>query len=133
MPEPIEGRSRELIEAPNFCAIATLREDGSPQVATVWADLQDGLVALNSARGRAWPANAERDPRVALVVVNHENPYEYVEIRGRVAEMTEDGADEHIDALAQKYLGEDRYPYRTPGERRVIVRIEPEHVRHAGG
>ncbi len=133
MPEPIDGRSRELIEAPNFCAIATLREDGSPQVATVWADLQDGLVALNSARGRAWPTNAERDPRVALVVVNHENPYEYVEVRGRVAEITEEGADEHIDALAQKYLGKDRYPYRTPDERRVIVRIEPEHVRHADG
>jgi PPOX class probable F420-dependent enzyme len=132
MAQPIEGRSRELLEAPNFCTIATLRDDGSPHVATVWADVQDGVVALNSAKGRAWPTHVERDPRVALVVVNQQNPYEYVEVRGRVTEITEEGADEHIDALARKYLGRDRYPFRTPDEQRIIVRVEPEKVRLQG-
>lgn len=132
MAEPIEGRSRELLEAPNFCAVATLRADGTPHVAPVWVDVQDDQVVLNSARGRAWPTNLERDPRVTLTIQNLENPYEYLTIRGRVAEMTEDGADDHIDALAKKYLGKDRYPFRTPTEQRVIVRIEPEKVSRWG-
>ena len=81
---------------------------------------------LNTAEGRAWPRNLERDPRVTLTVQNMENPYEYVEVRGRVAERTHDGADEHIDALAKKYLDQDSYPYRQPGEQRVIIRVEPD-------
>ena len=132
MAQPIEGRSRELLQAPNFCAVATLRADGTPHVAPVWVDVEGDRVVLNSARGRTWPANLERDPRVTLVVQNLENPYEYVSIRGRVAEMTEDGADAHIDKLAHKYLGVDEYPNRQPGERRVIVRIAPERVTHRG-
>jgi PPOX class probable F420-dependent enzyme len=132
MAEPIEGRNRELLEAPNFGDVATLRADGTPHVVPVWVDVEGNRVVLNSARGRAWPANLERDPRVTLTVQNLENPYEYVSIRGRVAEMTEDGADAHIDALAKKYLGLDEYPSRRPGERRVIVRIEPERVAHHG-
>jgi len=87
---------------------------------------------LNSAEGRAWVRNVERDPRVTLTVVNGENPYEYVEVRGRVAERTHDGADAHIDAMAKKYMGVDEYPLRQPGEQRVIIRVEPEHV-HAFG
>jgi len=133
MSASIEGRSRELLEAPNFAAVATLRADGAPHVAPVWVDVADDHVLLNSARGRAWPRNLERDPRVTLVVQNHENPYEYVSIRGRVSEITEEDADAHIDALAKKYLGVETYPMRRAGERRIIVRIEPEHVRHAGG
>jgi PPOX class probable F420-dependent enzyme len=76
--------------------------------------------------------NLERDPRITLEVQNMENPYEYVEIRGRVAELTREGADEHIDSLAKKYLGEDKYPYRQEGEHRVIIRIDPEHVHVQG-
>ena len=87
---------------------------------------------LNTAEGRAWLRNLERDPRVTLTVPNLENPYEYLEVRGRIAERTHDGADEHIDALAKKYLGADEYPYRQPGEQRVIVRVEPEHARVHG-
>lgn len=128
----IEGRSRELLEAPNFCAVATLRADGTPHLTTVWVDVDGDAVVLNSARGRAWPTNLERDPRVTLMVQERENPYEYVAIEGRVAEMTEEGADAHIDKLAQKYLGVDEYPRRRPGERRVIVRIAPERVFHRG-
>ena len=131
MAEPIEGRARELLEAPNFCHVATLRSDGSPHVNPVWVDVEDNLVVLNSAEGRAWPANVRRDPRVTLNVMNLENPYEYVEIRGRVVDDTHEGADEHIDRMAMKYLGEERYPFRAEGEQRVIFRVEPERVYHA--
>lgn len=124
----VEGRGEELLKAKNFCHVATLRADGSVHVAPVWVDVQDGRPVLNSAEGRTWPRNLERDPRVTLTVQNIENPYEYVTIRGRVAERTHEGADEHIDALAKKYLDKDIYPAREPGEQRVIIRVEPEHV-----
>ena len=129
----IEGRAEELLRAKNFAHVATLRADGSMQVAPTWVDVQDGRPALNTAEGRAWPRNLERDPRITLEVQNMENPYEYVEIRGRVVERTHEGADEHIDQLAKKYLGVDQYPMRQPGEQRVIIRVEPEHVRVMGG
>jgi PPOX class probable F420-dependent enzyme len=128
----IEGRAEELLNAKNFCHVATLRADGSVHGVPVWVDVQDGRPVLNTAEGRAWARNLERDPRVTLTVVNGENPYEYVEVRGRVAERTHDGADAHIDAMARKYMGVDEYPLRQPGEQRVIIRVEPEHV-HAFG
>jgi PPOX class probable F420-dependent enzyme len=128
MSATIDGRTEGLLKGKNFANVATLRRDGSVQVAPVWVDVQGGQAVVNSAKGRAWPANLERDPRVTLSVQNMENPYEYAEIRGRVVEQTTDGADEHIDSLAKKYLGQDEYPYRQPGEQRVIIRIEPEHV-----
>jgi len=129
----IEGKAEELLRGKNFCHVATLRRDGSVQSAPVWVDVQDGRPVLNTAEGRAWPRNLERDPRVTLTVQNMENPYEYVEIRGRVAERTHDGADEHIDAMAKKYLGKDEYPFRQPGEERVIIRVQPEAVHVMGG
>ncbi len=124
----IEGRGEQLLRAKNFCHVATHRPDGTIHGVPVWVDVQDGRPTLNTAEGRAWPRNLERDPRVTLTVLNMDNPYEYVEIRGHVGERTHEGADEHIDALAKKYLGQDEYPYRRPGEQRVIIRIEPEHV-----
>jgi PPOX class probable F420-dependent enzyme len=129
----IEGRAEELLKAKNFCHVATLRPDGSVQTAPVWVDVQDGQPVVNSAEGRSWPRNLERDPRVTLTVQNMENPYEYLEVRGRVAERTHEGADEHIDRLAKKYMDKDSYPFRQPGEERVIIRIEPEHARVWGG
>lgn len=133
MSATIEGRSEELLQAKNFCNVATLRPDGSVHGAPVWVDVQDGRPVLNTAEGRAWPRNLERDPRVTLTVQNMENPYEYVTIRGRVAERTKDGADEHIDAMAKKYLDKDEYPFRQPNEERVIIRVQPEHVHVYGG
>jgi PPOX class probable F420-dependent enzyme len=133
MAEKLEGRARELLEQPNFVAVATVRDDGTPDVKVTWADVDDGHVVLNSAEGRRWPENLRRDPRVTLTVVNHENPYEYATIRGRVAEDTHDGADENIDKLAKKYLGKDEYPFRQPGEQRVMFRIKPEKVSVQGG
>lgn len=128
MSPSIDGRAEELLKATNFCNVSTLREDGGIHAAPVWVDVQNGRPALNTAEGRAWPRNLERDPTVTLTVQNLENPYEYVSIRGHVAERTHEGANEHIDSLAKKYLGQDTYPYRQPGEQRVIIRIEPEHV-----
>jgi PPOX class probable F420-dependent enzyme len=128
----IEGRGEELLRAKNFCNVATLRVDGSVHSVPLWVDVQDGRPVLNTVEGRAWPRNLERDPRVTLTVPNWENPYEYVEVRGREAERTYDGANEHIDFLAKKYLGQDSYPYRQPGEQRVIIRVEPDHVKVKG-
>ena len=128
MSATIDSRTEGLLKGKNFANVATLRRDGSVQVAPVWVDVDGGRAVVNSAQGRAWPTNLERDPRVTLSVQNMENPYEYVEIRGHVVEQTTDGADEHIDSLAKKYLGQDEYPYRQPGEQRVIIRIEPDHV-----
>ncbi len=128
MSATIDGRSAELLQAKNFCNVSTINPDGSILAVPVWVDVQDGKPVINTAEGRAWPRNLERDPRVTLTVQNFENPYEYVSIRGRVAERTRDGADAHIDALAKKYLDRDSYPFRQPGEERVIIRVEPEQV-----
>jgi PPOX class probable F420-dependent enzyme len=128
MSTTIDGPAEQLLKAKNFCNVATFRADGTIHGTPVWVDVQDGLPTLNSAEGRAWPRNLERDPRLTLTVQNMQNPYEYVEIRGRVVERTHDGADEHIDALAKKYLDLDSYPQRRPGEQRVIIRVEPDHV-----
>ena len=132
MSTKVEGRSAELLSAKNFCTVSTLRPDGSVHSVPVWVDVQDGMPVLNTARGRSWPDNLERDPRITLTVQNLENPYEYVAIRGRVTEMTHDGADAHIDALAKRYMDVDEYPLRQPGEERLIVRVEPDVVKHWG-
>jgi PPOX class probable F420-dependent enzyme len=128
MSTTVEGRGAELLQAKNFANVSTLRSDGSVLSVPVWVDVQDGRPVLNTAEGRAWPRNLERDPRVTITVQNIENPYEYITVRGRVAERTHEGADAHIDAMAKKYLDQDSYPFRQPGEQRVILRIEPEQV-----
>ncbi len=133
MAQAIEGRAREILEEPNFCYVATLRRDGTPHVAITWIGLDDGSVILNSAEGRAWPANLRRESRATLTVADRENQYEYVSIDGRLVEDTHEGADENINALAKKYLGQDEYPFRQPGEQRVMFRLEPERVRLQGG
>ena len=133
MAEKIEGRARELLEAPNFAAVATNRDGGAPDVKVVWADVEDDQVVLNSAEGRKWPERLREDGRITVTVINHENPYEYAVIRGRLAEDTHEGADENINKLAKKYLDKDEYPFRQEGEQRVIFRIAPEHVTVHGG
>jgi PPOX class probable F420-dependent enzyme len=115
-------------EGKNFASIATLMSDGSPQVSIVWIDSDKNYIILNTAEGRTKTNNMRRDPMVALAIMNAENPYQQVMIRGRVIEMTHDGADKHIDNLAKKYLGVDKYPHSTQGEQRVIVKIIPEHI-----
>jgi PPOX class probable F420-dependent enzyme len=120
---------RQLLEQPNYAVISTLGTNGSIHSTIIWISAEDGTVAVNSAEGRIWPTNLERDPRVTVLVLESGNPYHYVEIRG-TATATREGADEHINALAKKYIGQDEYPYRQPGEVRVKFVITPEHVRH---
>jgi PPOX class probable F420-dependent enzyme len=120
---------QKLLSEPNHAVISTLNQDGSVHSAVAWISAEDGTVAVNSARGRKWPTNLERDPRVNIVVYEQDNPYNYVEIRGS-ASATTDGADEHINALSKKYIGQDEYPARQPGEVRIKFVIEPDHVRH---
>jgi PPOX class probable F420-dependent enzyme len=126
----IPAEALPLLKGKNFAHIATLMADGSPQVTPVWIDAEDGVVLFNTAEGRLKPENLRRDGRVAISVVNQDNPYENLVVRGRVTELTHEGADEHIDALAKRYMGVDEYPMRQPGEQRVIVKIEPERVQH---
>src|SRR5437762_573869 len=120
------------IDKKAFCHLATVGRDGKPQVTPVWCDFDGTHVRINTARGRVKDKNLKANPVVALSVQDPDNPYRYVQVRGRVMEMTEKGADEHIDALAKKYMGKDKYPNRRPGEVRVIAKIKPDSVQGMG-
>ncbi|HLE35301.1 MAG TPA: PPOX class F420-dependent oxidoreductase [Nitrososphaerales archaeon] len=120
----------KLLEEKNFAFIATLMNDGSPQITPTWVDLEQNTILINTAEGRVKHKNVSRDPRVAVSVFDHNNPYNMVSIRGRVIEQTCSGADEHIDKLAKKYFGVDKYPFRSPSETRVILKIKPEKIFH---
>jgi PPOX class probable F420-dependent enzyme len=119
---------RALVEGPNLAHFVTLMKDGSPQVTPVWVDCDETHILINTAQGRQKPRNLARDNRVALSIAAQADQQVYIQIRGKVVEMTTDGAFEHIEKLARKYRGPDaKYP-RRQGEQRVIVRIEPEHI-----
>jgi PPOX class probable F420-dependent enzyme len=120
---------QELLAHPNYAVVATLNRDGSIHQTVVWVSAEGDEIALNSAVGRIWPSNLKRDPRISVLIQETGNPYHFVEIRG-TAEGTVEGADEHIDALAKKYLGVDEYPARQAGEQRVKFMVKPEHVRY---
>jgi PPOX class probable F420-dependent enzyme len=126
----IPAEARHLFEGTNFAHVATLNPDGSPQVSPVWVGIEGDLVVFNTAAGRVKPRNLERDERVAVSIINQENPYENILVQGRVAEITTEGADDDIDALAKRYMGVDEYPLRKPGEVRLLVKITPERVTH---
>ncbi len=115
-----------------LAALATVMPDGSPQVTPVWFDYDGKRLRVNTAKGRVKARNMQEGSRVALAIVDPDNPYRYVQVRGRVAVVTESGADEHINALTKKYLGADTYPYRQPGEVRVRYEIEPLSVQGMG-
>ena len=132
MSQSIPDKYRDLFTKRAFASLATLMPDASPQVTPVWVDLEGDLVLVNTAKGRQKDKNMRRDPRVALAIIDPDNPYRYLEIRGRIAEITEDGADAHIDKMAKKYLGVDKYPYRQPTETRVIFKIRAERVSTMG-
>lgn len=124
--------ARELLEKPNFAHVATLMSDGSPQVSPVWVHAEGDEVVFNTAEGRVKERNMRRDDRVALSIADRDNPYASLLIRGRVAEITHDGADDHINDMTRKYLDQDEYPFRQSGEVRVKVRITPETVTTMG-
>ncbi len=127
MPAAIPESYKDLFSKRIFASLATLMPDGRPQVTPVWCDFDGQHVLVNSAKGRQKDRNMRRDPRVSLALVDLDNPYRYLEIRGRVAEVTEEGADAHIDRMAKKYLDKDKYPFRQPGEVRVLYKIEPQY------
>jgi len=108
-----------------IAALATIMPDGSPQLTPVWFDYDGKRIRVNTAKGRVKARNMQEGARVALMILDPDNPYRYVQIRGRIAAATENGADAHIDSLAKKYLGKDTYPYRQPGEVRIRYEIEP--------
>jgi PPOX class probable F420-dependent enzyme len=120
---------RAILEGPNCAVISTLNPDGAVHSAVVWISLEDGVLAINSAQGRAWPTNLERDPRITVVVYPDGNPYDYVEIRGTAQGSRED-ADDHIDRLARRYTGDDRFAGHSPRDVRVKYTITPRRVRH---
>ncbi|MBZ5494993.1 MAG: PPOX class F420-dependent oxidoreductase [Acidobacteriia bacterium] len=122
----------DLIQQPAFANLATLMKDGSPHVTPVWFDYDGEYVRINSAKGRVKDRNMRNNPRVALSIMDPKNPYRYLEIRGRVTEITEEGADQHIDRLAKKYLNVDSYPHRSAAEVRVLYKVTPEHVSTMG-
>ena len=118
-----------LLEKPNHVVLSTLNQDGSVHTTIIWVNVEGDALAFNSARGRHWPGNLERDPRATLTVLNEDNPYEYVEIKGSVEEVDQ-GADAHMDTLAQKYLNQEIYPWRKAGEERVKFHLVPKRIRH---
>ena len=114
---------------PNHAVLSTLNEDGSIHSTVVWFDVQDGRLAVNTAVGRTWPGNLERNPVITVMVYDEDNPYDYVEVRGTASGTTE-GADAHIDRLAKRYLDADSYPFRTPDEQRITYVVDANRVRH---
>ncbi len=130
MAQAIPEKVLDLFKKQAFANLGTIMSDGSPQVTPVWVDYDGKYVRFNSAVGRVKDRNVRRDPRVSLSIVDPENPYRYLAIRGRVVEITQKGADDHINSLSQKYLGK-AYPYSQPGEVRMY-KIEPEKVSSMG-
>jgi PPOX class probable F420-dependent enzyme len=121
-----------LLRQPSRCFLATMMADGSPQVTQVWGDTDGEHVVINSARGHVKVTNMARDPRVAIAIADPDDPWRYVQVRGRVIEITTEGAADHIERLSQKYLGTPYPWYSGRDQVRVIVVIEPEHVSGRG-
>ena len=120
----------KLFEDKNLAFVSTLMKDDSPQITPVWIDLVDGIILVNTAKGRIKQKNVSRDPRVAISIVDRNNPYNMVTIQGNVVEQTMEGADKHIDKMAKKYLGVDKYTFAVPGEERILLKIVPSKIFH---
>jgi PPOX class probable F420-dependent enzyme len=118
----------KLFDGKNFAFLATVKKDGSPQVTPTWIDRENNMILINTAKGRLKHKNVTRDPRVSISLVDDQNPYSMVTISGRVIEQTAEGADEHIDKLARKYLNAYKYPGHSPEVKRVILKIKPEKI-----
>jgi PPOX class probable F420-dependent enzyme len=132
MPEFPESFRDLLTEKKAFAHLATVMPDGTPQVTPVWFDCADGIIRVNTAKGRVKARNMQEGSAVALSILDPDNAYRYVQVRGRVRKATEAGADAHIDSLARKYLGKDKYPFAQPGEVRVMYEIEPRGINTMG-
>ena len=124
----LESKAIQLFEGKNLVFIATLMKDGSPQLSPVWANYEDDHILINTAEGRIKHKNILHDPRIAVSVVSNSNPLDMTTIRGTVVEIIPDYEYEHINRLTKKYLNQDNYPFRKPGEKRIILKIKPERV-----
>jgi len=118
----------KFLDQKTFAHLATVMADGSPQVSPVWIDHADGYIQVNSAKGRVKDVNMRREPNVAISMVDPDDSYNFTSIKGKVVEITEDGADDHIDALAFKYMGVESYPFRSETETRVTYKIEVQQI-----
>jgi PPOX class probable F420-dependent enzyme len=125
-----DNEVKALLEAPNYAVISTKNADGSILSAVVWISLEDGVLAVNSSEGRQWPANLDREGTVTVLVYPSDNPYEFVTVRGTASRATDGDDDDHIDRLAKRYINQDKYPFRQPGEVRRKYVISPDHVRY---
>ncbi len=132
MAATIPEQFKDLFRKKAFAHLATLMSDGSPQVTPVWCDYDGTYILVNSAKGRVKDTNMRRNKKVGITVSDPDNPYRHMAVRGEVAEITEQGADTHIDKLAKKYMGKDKYTLRQPSEVRVIYKISPERVTTMG-
>jgi PPOX class probable F420-dependent enzyme len=130
----LSAKAKALIDGKNFASVATLMPDGSPQVAPVWVDRDGDTIILNATRSRRRTENLKRDARVAVSIFDQSNPYSCVSIRGEAIQITEEGAEAHIDKMAMKYLGKARYPYddREPKDHRVLIRVKAEYIHEEG-
>lgn len=128
----IPDSHRDILDKPGFAHLATLGPDGEPQSHPVWYDFNDGRLKFSTTKARQKYRNVERDARVSATILDQDNPYRYLEIRGRVVELEDDPEKKFIDYLAGRYLGEDEYPNKDPNAERVIVHIEPEHTATMG-
>ncbi len=124
----LSQKAIKIIEGKNFGHIGTLLPDGSPHVTPVWVDRESDLVLVNTAMGRVKQKNTARDQRVSISIIDQENPYDRIIIQGRVVGQTNEGAEAHIDKLAKKYTGANKYQMSSPAERRVIIKIEPLRI-----
>ena len=122
---------REFFERKNFAFLSSLMKDGSPHVTPTWVDIEDNNILINTALGRIKQTNISRDPRIALSIIDQDNQYEMVTIRGKVTEqITGDVAEKHIDKLARKYINQDKYPRRSKNEQRVLLKIKKKKIFH---
>ena len=127
--ENFDSATRKLFEDKNIAFVATLMKDGSPQITPVWIDIEGDSILVNTAMGRVKQKNIEKDPRIAISVVDRNNPYHMVSVRGEVTEqITGQVAEDHIDKMAKKYLDKDKYPLRTEGEQRILLKVTPKKV-----
>jgi PPOX class probable F420-dependent enzyme len=124
----LNDQARAILHSKTFAHVAAVDASGRPHVTPVWVEVDKDIVWFSTARGRVKERLLQLDAPVALSAVNPDNPYQYVQVRGRVAERRTEGADADIDYLAQKYLGRERYPFRQPGEERITIVIEPEQI-----